>query len=299
MKQHRCQLPAIPLLFSTPRTIVVRPTALVPLLASILFSLPALPAAADLTPISQTRSLDFSWSDDEGTYICLPPPTGCAPLDVTHTEDQGDDQAPDFAAWSASLGGIVQFDSSALGPQGFTASASHAGSGIADFFETGEPFEFFSHTRLTISNASVSYTFEVDEPTPYHLTGEIEAGGAGIIGSMLARIRLEGAGGVELLEVELIDDDNCFEPECLDLGPEAVDMSGTLLPGTYTVEATLSGLGEPLISISTGVAAANAYQGSFQIALTVAENVPGPAPLTLALLAAALASAGRKLLGTG
>jgi len=35
-------------------------------------------------------------------------------------------------------------------------------------------------------------------------------------------------------------------------------MSGTLLPGTYTVEASLYGLGEPLISISTGVAAANA-----------------------------------------
>lgn len=288
----------MPIHFSTSRTIVVTPTALAPLLASILFALPALPAAADLTPISQARSLDFSWTDDEGTYFCDIPPIGCTPLDVTHTEDQGDDQAPDFAAWSASLGGIVQFDSSAIGPQGFTASASHAGSGIAEFFETGEPFEFFIHTRHTISNASVSYTFEVDEPTPYRLTGEIETSGAGFIGSMLARIRLEGPGGVVLAAVELIDDDDCSERECSDLGPEAVDVSGTLLPGTHTIEATLSGLGEPLISIFSGVAAANAYQGSFQIALTVAEDVPGPGPLTLALLAAALASAGRKLLGT-
>ena len=45
---------------------------------------------------------------------------------MTHTEDQGDQQAPDFGAWSARLGGIVWLDSSALGAQGFSAACSRA-----------------------------------------------------------------------------------------------------------------------------------------------------------------------------
>lgn len=47
---------------------VPMPIALAPLLLYTLMSISALPAGADITPLSQTRSLDFIWSDDEGTY---------------------------------------------------------------------------------------------------------------------------------------------------------------------------------------------------------------------------------------
>ena len=129
------------------------------------------------------------------TYFCLPPPTGCTLENVTHTADQDDDQAPGFAAWSTSLGGIVSLDSSALGPQGFSASATHAGSVIAVFQATGQPGEYYAHTRQTTSEASLSYTFDVAETTPFRLTGTVATRGAGFIGSMLARIRMTGPGG--------------------------------------------------------------------------------------------------------
>ena len=93
-------------------------------------ALPA-PALAQLAPVAQSRSASFSWNDSEGTYFCLPPPTGCTPVNVVHSDDQGDDQAPDFASFATSLGGIVALDSSALGPQGFSASATHAASAYA------------------------------------------------------------------------------------------------------------------------------------------------------------------------
>jgi hypothetical protein len=254
----------------------------------------ALPAEAQLTPVSQARSADFSWSTDEGTYFCLPPPDGCSPIDVTHTEDQGDDQAPDFATWSASLGGIVSIDSSALGPTGFTASASHAGSGAASFMSTGEPFEAYALSTFMDSHASVSYAFSVAEPTPYRLSGTIGTGGAGQIGLMLARIRMTGPEG-ELWLVELAGDPQCFEPTCLYPDPESLDVTGVLAPGAYTVEADLDGEGHPLISISTGVAAANDYQGSFQLTLTTAVPVPGVVGVGTFLLVAALAGSGCRL----
>jgi len=258
-------------------------------------------AAAELLPVSQVRSADFSWTTDQGTYLCLPPPTGCSPIDVTHDEDQGDDQAPDLGAWSTSLGGIVSIDSSALGSTGFTASASHAGSGGADFWWTGEPLEAYASATYMDSHASFFYEFSVDEPTPFRLSGSLETGGAGLIGWMLARIRMtgEGPGGpgsVELLNVELTGDPGCYEPACLYLGPEAVELAGTLLPGTYTVEADLHGEGHPLISITTGVAASNDYEGSFELELTTVVAVPAVGVPGLVVLAVALLGCGRRLL---
>ena len=258
-------------------------------------ALPA-PALAQLAPVAQSRSASFSWSDSEGTYFCFPPPAGCTPVNVVHSDDQGDDQAPDFASFATSLGGIVSLDSSALGPQGFSASATHAGSGIAVYQPTGPPGEVYAHSRTTTSEASFSFTFTVAEETPFHLTGEVATSGAGFLGSMLARIRMTGPGG-ELVAVELIDDDDCFDPECLDLGPEAVDLVGTLLPGSYTVEADLQGLAEPLISISTGIAAANDYAGSFELALSTPVPAPSSGPLGLVALVLALGAIAHRRLG--
>lgn len=285
---------ASPLVSLLRRGVSAAPVRVAPALLAAL-ALPA-PVLAQLTPVAQSRSASFSWSDDEGTYFCLPPPTGCTPEDVTHTEDQDADQAPDFAAWSTSLGGIVTLDSSALGAHGFSASASHAASAIAVFQATGQSGEYYGHTSTTTSDAGLSYTFTVAEPTPIRLIGQVATRGAGLLGSMLARVRLTGPGGAALVDVELVDDDGCVDPECLDLGPEAVDFTGTLLAGSYTVDADLQGLAEPLVSITTGVTAANDYEGSFDLALTVPPPAPATGPLGLAALVTALVASARRRL---
>jgi hypothetical protein len=242
--------------------------------------------AGDLTPVAQSRSVEWSSMGEFGEYFCLPPPTGCVPSNVTQTSDGNSDAATDFLPFSAALDGIVD-QTSAIDPKLLTAVGSHAGTASASFSPTGTPGIFNGSFNEIDSRSLFSVDFDLSEATPYRLTGEIAA--TGLLAASLARIRLTGPGGATLHRVELSGDGSCLDPTCEDLGSELLDATGTLAAGSYTLLAEGVGDAFTLVSVGTGVAVGGTYTGSYDVMLVLdPASVPslGAFSMLLAMLLA-------------
>jgi len=233
---------------------------------------PALAEAGDLTPTAQARAVAWSSMGEFGQYICGPPPDGCTPLSVTPTSGGNGLVAGDFLPFSATLDGIVD-QLSTIDPKQLTAVGSHAATASASLSPTGTPGIFDIATSEIESQSSYSVDFDLTQPTPYHLAGEI--GATSLLAASLARIRLTGPGGATLAEIELSGDGSCLDPSCEDLGSDTLAQSGTLAPGSYTLLAEVDGHAFSLISPGTGIAAGGTHTGSYDLTLTLDPvNVP-------------------------
>lgn len=144
------------------------------------------------------------------------------------------------------------------------------------------------HTTASIFRVD----FTLDAPTPYWLDGSIAAAGAGFLGDTGARLELRRSTGEPLHQVELADDDGCFEQACSDLGSLALDEAGVLDAGSYVLEAELTGQTDVLISLSTQTAVANGHTGAFGVDLQLGAQVPLLPGAGVALLALGLVGAG-------
>ncbi len=246
---------------------------------------PAVSHAAGLIPVAQTRSVEWSSVGEFGQYSCFPG-FGCTPVNVTPTSDGNSEAAIGFLPFTSELDGIVS-QTSTIGSTIVTASGSHTATGSASFTASGTPFVFDASSNMISSRSFFSVDFDLSEPTPFLLTGQIDA--TGLLAASLARIRLTGPGGVVIALAELEGDGSCLDPGCQELGTLPVNEAATLSPGSYTLEAELTGETFVLISIGTGVAAAGTHTGSFDLTLLLGPStVPalgGVAPVLAALLA--------------
>lgn len=219
-----------------------------------------------------------------GEYFCLPPPTGCVPIDVTETSDGDSDAAPGFLPFASALEGVVD-QTSTIDPKLLSAVGSHSGSASASVSSTGTPGVLAISFNEIDSRSLFSVDFDLGEATPYVLSGQISA--TGLLAASLARIRLTGPGGATLAQVELSGDGSCLDPSCEDLGSEILDQTGTLAPGGYTLLAEVDGDAFTLLSLGAGVAVGGTYTASYDVTLSL-DPVSVPSLGALALLLPAL-----------
>jgi hypothetical protein len=203
--------------------------------------------------------------------------------------------APDFEPFAAGVDGLptppfpvlqTTVQNSTIG-----ANALHATGGFDISAGSGS---VGSYVREQPSSVYV-VSFEIAEPTPYTLTGVLELELDGCDAHTQGRIRLTGPGGV-LVSVEerfsgYPDPDLCID--CRTSLP--LDASGVLAPGSYTLDARVSGSAYEAFypgDVCDGAIASAAYSAHL---LAAAPQVPAlPTPWNAAL-ATALALAARRV----
>jgi hypothetical protein len=283
---------------------------------------PAL-AAAQATFTSQEREVGTTSQSDlflweQGTNPQTDP--------AAATYDANDDHqasAPDFAPFTASVastapavvgpavrdGDASASQTSSLGPQAITASGSVSMSGDALLYFPGSevisalnallqppvPYFFGYLDGEEAAGSSLSVTFELSEPTPYHLVGSLTAGPGNVgfpstIFSSGALVALSGPSGTVLSE----DVVSC---DC----EEELDHQGVLAPGSYTLILLASAHGDPSCNPFTLSCSTFATDAAFDVSLSLAGApvVPGPSRSAVALLALALAAVGYAALRRG
>ena len=100
-------------------------------------------------------------------------------------------------------------------------------------------------TSSSLSN-SFSTSFDVDEATPYRLTGSVSADGSMAVGHTTTRVTLKTAGGSVIAEGVVASDANCPDPVfCEPVDPIALSSVGVLQPGSYVLEAVSTGSADP------------------------------------------------------
>jgi hypothetical protein len=234
--------------------------------------------------------------------VLIPPPPspGCSPVDVTHTEDQGSEQASDYSAWSMNLEDRVELTSSAFTTQGFSASATTSGSFFGGVFVTENPLVVVASSGDETTTSLLVSVFEVDEPTLYNLVAEVGAAWSGWSGAGSGKIRLLDSDDQEIENLQLVSDFSCTAVNSNPRDPLILDASGILPPGVYRVEAENSGsaLGGWHYGGIGAISIGNTYGGSFQTTL----SFPTPAPASevpgLILLVMVLLGLGGRVLRT-
>jgi hypothetical protein len=269
-------------------------------LVPLVFSLAALPAGAAVTLDAQAREVSFDSLRTVTELFCFSPQS-CGVISQTQTPDAGSDAAPGFDPFSSALASAI-FPSVAVSQQStietshMQASASFAAAGAASLTLSGG-FTAIQSTDDHETRNLYRVEFTLDQTTGYALDGTIAGGGAGFLGQLELEIALRRANGEIVHRIALQDDDNCLgEPSCSELGPLSLDVSGTLAPGSYVLEARLIGQTEALVTFQ--VQAANAHTGSFEVDLQLGTPVPIP-PFVAPLLALALAACARRRLSRG
>jgi hypothetical protein len=169
-----------------------------------------------------------------------------------------------------------------------SASGSHMGSSVYTN-SGGFPVTFVSedHTSATAFTA----TFQITTAEDFHLSGSVTTSGL-LSSSSTAFVRLLGPGAAIVAEIVVDSDPGCVDPEtCGTVGPEPIDVSGTLTPGSYTLEAGASGLAQGIHSTSGSFP--SGYDGAFDLTFALATpSVPAFPVGAGAVLAAALGGLG-------
>lgn len=259
----------------------------------------ALPATSQAEPgvlqlISQTREVSVYIETEEDYFeSCVPLDPNCQP-DWTITEVFPDSDSasgpgpfvstasrPEFPATFAS-------QDSEITSWSVRAVGSHRAG--ASFWYEGLPFPIIFHSESRDTDTHALVSFELDAGSAYVLSGSVTTRGL-MFSSSSARVRLTGPGDVLVAEVEVLSDPDCPSDDCETVGPELLDASGVLAPGTYTLEAIASGRAGGIHSTSGSVGSSQG--GDFEVELQLSAPVallPGTsrALLALALLGGAL-----------
>jgi hypothetical protein len=142
----------------------------------------------------------------------------------------------------------------------------------------------FFQTVSSSSDSHFEVPFDVDEPTPYRITGSVLATG-GLSANSVARVRLRTSDDTTLAEVVAATDPNCMDSGCSVVGPFPLDQSGVLSPGSYVLEGSTGGSASPFFF------AGNFFNltstGSYEVQLSV-PAVPALGPAGWSLLALVL-----------
>lgn len=252
--------------------------------------LPGAPAAGfDAT--AQSRHVDVAIAVTQLT--CWPPPTGCVPTGDP-ANDSDSESASGFSPFSATAsvpayGGFSASQTSSLSSTRFraTGSGQHTGSGG---YTPPPPNHATAVSGSSDSHFEVS--FDVDAPTPIHLTGSVAATG-GLSANSTAQIRLRTSGGTTIAEVVAATDPDCQDPSCAEVGPFPLDHESVLAPGSYLLEASTAGEAYPFYFAGNFITLGST--GQYQVELANAA-VPALGPGALALLALGLSLAAASFL---
>jgi hypothetical protein len=265
--------------------------------------------AQDREVATESRSDLYLWQ--QGTNPQTDP--------ATATYNANDDHltaAPDFAPFAGAVsstappvvgpavrdGNASASQTSSLAPNGITASGNASMSGDALFYFPGSevlsavnallqppvPYVFGYLDGEEVGGSSLTVTFELNEPTPYHLVGSLAAG-PGNVGfpsvffSSSALVALSGPSGTVLSQ-------DVFSCDC----EEELDYQGVLAPGSYTLTLQASAHGDPSCDPFTLSCVTYATDAAFDVNLSLAGApvVPGPSRGVVALLGLALAAIG-------
>jgi hypothetical protein len=247
-------------------------------LAAGLLLIAASSAAHALTPVSQERHVEVAVDAFPNFGLVLGESVS----------------ASDFAPFSAGVDGfptppfpvmVTTAQSSTIGANALHATGSFdvsAGSGSVGSYVREEPSSVFV------------VSFQIDEPTPFTLTGLLELELQGCDAHTQGRIRLTGPGGVMADVHETFsgypDPDLCID--CQTALP--IEASGTLAPGSYTLEARVSGSAYEAVYPNDPCNGATAMAAYSAHLLAAAPQVPALSPGWIAALAAALALGARR-----
>jgi hypothetical protein len=244
--------------------------------------------AQGFDPTGQVRTVDVAITVT--MLDCYPPPTGCVVFG-TPVNYSDNDSAPDFSPFSATASvspftGYAASQSSSLSASLIRAQGSgqHAGSGGF----TPPPANRATATSGS-SDSHFEVSFDVDAPTPIHLTGSVAATG-GLSANSTAQILLRTSGGSTIAEVVAATDPYCQDPSCFEVGPFPLDYEGVLAAGSYVLEASTEGSAWPFYFAGNFIPLAST--GQYQVRLAhVAVPALGPAALALLALSLGLAAA--------
>ena len=215
------------------------------LLSALLAMLPTASSAQPgvLHLVSQSREVRVDVESVEAYYAsCIPLISpGCTPDSTTvETVSDGDTASGSgpFVASASPPGfpGSIATQDSEITTSSIRAAGTHAAT--STFWNSGGfPITFQSESHDTRTLASVS--FDLDAPSAFVLSGSVTARGLMFSGST-SSIRLIGPGGV-VAEIVVNSVADCVDPACVSVGPEPIDASGILEPGSYSLEAVASG----------------------------------------------------------
>ena len=253
------------------------------LLALLAFASAPAAFAAGFAPTAQDRRVDVAITVT--VYDCFPQPAGCSVVGtpVNHADAES---APGFSPFTATASvpgfdGYSATQSSSLTEASISSQGSGAHAGTGGY--TPPPVN-----RATLetgsSDSHFEVSFDVDAPTPIHLTGSVVATG-GLSANSTARIRLRSAGGATLAEVVAASDPDCQDASCETVGPFPIDHTSVLAPGSYVLEASTAGDAAPFFFAQNFFPVAST--GQYQVELAILE-VPALGRAGLALLALGL-----------
>jgi hypothetical protein len=253
--------------------------------------------AAGLVPTDQSRGVHVAIDVTTSVWTSGIPPWD--PPDETDVESFSDAAtAPDFAPFSATAAVSGFPDTSAAQESSITGhsiAASGSIAGIADIESTFPPEVWtwpFSQVRQDIDlGSSLSVDFSLEEPSDYTLSGQVDI--SYFLTDTRASIRLIGPGPSVIAEVAVESDPDCIEPACFE-ATEPIEVSGSLAPGTYTLEAMATGEGYGFYSTAAGDVD-TIVGGDYAFTFSLARPVPALSVAARALLALLLAlfAAGR------
>ncbi len=260
--------------------------------------------ATGFTFTAQSRSVAVTVS--HWTTNCLIPPLGCAPpVSESWSSLSDSENAPDYTPfWEtarvASFPQSYATQTSSLKPALIAASGTLAGA--SDYGVAPAPDRWFDDASLLSSSFSTS--FDVDEATPYHLTGSVTTDGdsgrfvypAGgylgfgptVAGHTTTRVTLKTAGGLVIAEGVVANDTDCDPIWCGAVAPIALSSVGVLQPGSYMLEAVSTGSTHSFFAF--GDVFLTSTSGSYWVELEASDliAVPSLSPAGLACLAAVL-----------
>lgn len=280
-------------------------------------------AAAQATFTAQEREVSTASQSDlflwqQGTNPQTDPATA-----TYNANDDHQTSAPDFAPFAETVsstappvvgpavrdGDASASQTSSLGPNAITASGSASMSGNALLYFPGSevisalnavlqppvPYFFGYLDGEEGGGSSLTVTFELTEPTPYHLVGSLTAG-PGNVGfpslffSSSALVALSGPSGTVLSQ-------DVFSCDC----EEELDYQGVLAPGSYTLTLDASAYGAPFCDPFTLSCTTYGTDAAFDVNLSLAGApvVPGPSQGVVALLGVVLAAIGAAALRRG
>lgn len=249
--------------------------------------------AAQLTPVAQTRSVE-SMTDE----TVLEWNSGFPPVDPPDnsilTEYDDSEAAPGFDPFSATATTPQSSASqtSEIGSTRIAATGSMSGVGLMTepVLEPNPPPFFTAFVRTVEATSSFSVSFDVDETTLFWITGSVSSG-APVLTSGTSSIRLVGPGGTVAEVVATPDPDCSPQPECWTV-ELALSEAGSLLSGTYTLEASTTGTSSGFcVGGGGGGCGSIGVGGAYDVELQLLSGVPAVGPRGIAALAGLLAAA--------
>jgi hypothetical protein len=252
--------------------------------------------------VSHTREVSVQIDTVESYYeSCVPMITpDCLPDSTSDASFPDHEEASGAGPFVASASrpefpGTFAVQDSEIAGSSVRAAGSHEAT--SSFWNSGGfPITYLSESHDTNTRASV--TFELDATSAYVLSGSVTTLGL-MFSSSSSRIHLIGPGETVLAEVEVESDPTCTGESCLTVGPELLGVSGTLVPGVYTLEAIASGNAGG--AHSTMGSFGSFQGGEFEVDLQLSAAVPAllepwRIALALALLGTAFLSSLRAAL---